>query len=48
MPCQPRSSRAYTHSLPVFVLPVPGASTGTGVSSVWILSAANVLTDMLD
>ena len=34
-----RSSATYTHSRPVAVLPRPGSSTGTGVSSAWILSA---------
>lgn len=27
-----RSSRTYVHSRPVLVLPLPGSSTGTGVS----------------
>ncbi len=30
--CGARSSRTYVHSRPVFVLPRPGASTGTGVA----------------
>ena len=36
-----RSSRTYTHNRPVRVRPRPGSSTGTGVSSAWIFSAAN-------
>ena len=37
-----RSSLTYTHKRPVLVLPRPGCSTGTGVSSAWILAAAKV------
>ena len=35
---QGRSSRTATHNRPVLVLPRPGLSTGTGVSSAWIAS----------
>jgi hypothetical protein len=38
-PPQGRSSRAYVQSLAVWVLPVPGASMLTGVSSAKIASA---------
>jgi hypothetical protein len=31
---------AETHRRLVFVLPLPGASTGTGVSSAWSFAAA--------
>ena len=36
-----RSSRTYTHSRPVLVLPRPGSSTGTGVSSACTLAPAS-------
>lgn len=32
-----RSSRTYTHTLPVLVVPRPGSSPGSGVSSPWTL-----------
>ena len=37
-----RSSRTYVHNRPCLVVPRPGKSTGTGVSSPWSLYAPSV------
>src|SRR5205807_1901927 len=47
--CQPpcaRSSMAWTHNRAVFVLPLPGSSMGTGVSSVWSFDADKTISLM--